>query len=105
MLFTEPTFLFLFLPLLLALYFLRRPHASYANWLLLIASVIFYAKGGGLFTYLMLASIAFNYGTAIAVERVKRTAPARSKALVGMAVAINLIVLGIFNTPTFSWPT
>jgi alginate O-acetyltransferase complex protein AlgI len=100
-LFTEPTFLFLFLPLLLALYFLRRPHASYANWLLLIASVIFYAKGGGLFTYLMLASIAFNYGTAIAVERVKRTAPARSKALVGMAVAINLIVLGIFKYANF----
>jgi alginate O-acetyltransferase complex protein AlgI len=63
--------------------------------------VIFYAKGGGLFTYLMLASIAFNYGTAIAVERVKRTAPARSKALVGMAVAINLIVLGIFKYANF----
>ena len=50
MLFTEPIFLFLFLPVLLGLYFLRRPHAAYANWLLLIASVIFYAKGGGAFT-------------------------------------------------------
>ena len=49
MLFTEPTFLFLFLPVLLALYFasLGREHGAYGNVLLLIASIIFYAKGGG----------------------------------------------------------
>ena len=42
MLFTEPTFLFLFLPILLALYFIKgsREHGTYGNWLLLIASVI-----------------------------------------------------------------
>ena len=60
MLFTEPTFLFLFLPVLLGLYFLKRVHAGYANLLLLVASVLFYAKGGGGFTWLMLASITFN---------------------------------------------
>ena len=40
MLFTEPTFLFLFLPLLLALYFAPAStvHGRYANWLLLAAS-------------------------------------------------------------------
>ena len=55
MLFTEPTFLFLFLPVLLALYFVTRVRtARYANWLLLVASIIFYAKGGGVFTWLML---------------------------------------------------
>src|SRR5262249_2711832 len=65
-LFTEPTFLFLFLPVLLALYFAggSREHGRYANWLLLVFSVIFYAKGGGAFTWLMLASIAFNYSAA-----------------------------------------
>ena len=48
MLFTEPTFLFLFLPVLLALYFITgsREHSSYGNWLLLVASVLFYAKHG-----------------------------------------------------------
>ena len=71
MLFTEPTFLFLFLPILLACYFatFSREHSSYGNWLLLIASVIFYAKGGGAFTWLMLGSITFNYWMAIAVDR------------------------------------
>jgi len=104
LLFTEPTFLFLFLPLLLALYFApraagRRAHGGYANWLLLIASVIFYAKGGGLFTWLMLALIAFNYWMAIAVDRGRETGSAR-RWLIG-AVAVDLIVLGIFKYANF----
>jgi D-alanyl-lipoteichoic acid acyltransferase DltB (MBOAT superfamily) len=68
-LFTEPLFLFLFLPVLLALVFARRDHGAWANWVLACASVLFYAKGGGWFTLLMLASIAFNYRMAITVER------------------------------------
>jgi len=74
LLFTEPTFLFLFLPVLLGLYFAKgsREHAAYGNWLLLVASVLFYAKGGGAFTWLMLASIAFNYWMAILVDRARR---------------------------------
>ena len=71
MLFTEPTFLFFFLPVLLVLYFarFRREHGPHRNGLLVVASVIFYAKGGGAFTWLMLASIAFNYWIAIAIDR------------------------------------
>ena len=95
MLFTEPSFLFLFLPILLAFYFLptlrgsaygRRPHGSYANVLLLAASVLFYARGGGAFTWLMLGSIAFNYVMAIAVAR------DRSKTWLAAAIAVNLVV-------------
>lgn len=102
MLFTEPVFLFLFLPVLLGLYFARpgrRVHGSYANWLLLVASVIFYAKGGGAFTGLMLASIAFNYWMAIAVDRARRGG--RHGRVLVVAVAINLIVLGIFKYANF----
>lgn len=101
MLFTEPTFLFLFLPILLALYFatFSREHASYGNWLLLIASVIFYAKGGGAFTWLMLASITFNYWMAIAVDRGRESG--RAKPILAAAVAVNLIVLGVFKYANF----
>jgi len=101
LLFTEPTFLFLFLPVLLGLYFLRgsREHAAYGNWLLLAASIIFYAKGGGAFTWLMLGSIAFNYWMAIAVDRVHGT-PAASRRL-AFAVTVNLVVLGIFKYANF----
>jgi alginate O-acetyltransferase complex protein AlgI len=111
LLFTEPTFLFLFLPVLLALYFatLSREHREYGNVLLLIASVIFYAKGGGSFTWLMLASITFNYLMGIAVDRARAggggasRAPKRdrAKAVLFFAVAVNLIVLGIFKYANF----
>jgi len=96
-LFTEPAFLFLFLPLLLALYFApaSASHGRYANWVLLAASVIFYAKGGGSFTWLMLASIAFNYYIAIAV------ADRRSRGWLAFAVAANLVVLGVFKYANF----
>ncbi len=100
-LFTEPTFLFLFLPLLLALYFatFSRTHGAYGNWLLLAASIIFYAKGGGGFTWLMLASIAFNYGMAIAVDRSRDTPAARP--LLAFTVAANLVVLAVFKYANF----
>jgi alginate O-acetyltransferase complex protein AlgI len=102
-LFTEPTFLFLFLPVLLALYFIRGSleHGAFGNWLLLVASVIFYAKGGGAFTWLMLASIAFNYWMAIAVDRARSRSDAHAKRWVGFAVAANLVVLGVFKYANF----
>ena len=100
-LFTEPTFLFLFLPVLLALYFatFSREHAAYGNALLLVASVVFYAKGGGSFTWLMLASIAFNYWAAIAIDR-RRGLP-QAKQLLAFAVGANLVVLGVFKYANF----
>lgn len=101
MLFTEPTFLFLFLPVLLGLYFLTRVHARYGNWLLLIASVLFYAKGGGAFTFLMLASIAFNYWMAIAVDRAQADSHTRARRLLATAVAVNLLVLVWFKYANF----
>jgi alginate O-acetyltransferase complex protein AlgI len=101
-LFTEPTFLFLFLPILLALYFAPslvgwRRHGRYGNWLLLVASVLFYAKGGGAFTWLMLGSIAFNYWMAIAVSAGGR----RARLLLAVAVGVDLAVLGVFKYANF----
>jgi len=104
LLFTEPTFLFLFLPVLLALYFatLSREHRGYGNVLLLVASVIFYAKGGGSFTWLMLASITFNYLMGIAVDRAReRSGARRARYVVAFAVTANLVVLGIFKYANF----
>ncbi|MFN7913825.1 MAG: MBOAT family protein [Vicinamibacterales bacterium] len=101
MLFTEPTFLFLFLPLLLGLYFLTRVHAGYGNGLLLVASVLFYAKGGGGFTWLMLGSITFNYWMAIAVDRARHTSETRARTVLAAAIAANLLVLGWFKYANF----
>ena len=98
MLFTEPTFLFLFLPLLLGLYFLTRVHAGYGNGLLLVASVLFYAKGGGGFTWLMLGSIAFNYWMAIAVDKGRAVSEARARTVLAFAIGTNLLVLCLLYT-------
>jgi alginate O-acetyltransferase complex protein AlgI len=115
-LFTEPTFLFLFLPVLLALYFLPRLAIGlggvrnaeiaarlgvYSNYLLLVASLVFYAKGGSSFLWLMLAMIAVNYWMAKAVDRALQRSPSRAKQVLGVAVALNLAVLGVFKYANF----
>jgi alginate O-acetyltransferase complex protein AlgI len=97
LLFTEPTFLFLFLPVLLALYFL--PWQRHRNWLLLVASIVFYAKGGGNFTYLIGASIVFNYLAALRVDRYRGSAA--GTWLLRGTVAVNLAVLAIFKYANF----
>ncbi len=96
MLFTEPAFLFCFLPILIGLYFAlpRGPR----NVLLLAASVLFYAKGAGRFTYLIAASVVFNYLTGISIRRLSGSRAAH--LLLGAAVAVNLLVLGVFKYAT-----
>lgn len=98
MLFTEPTFLFVFLPLLLALHVVPWPR--YRNGLLLLASIVFYAWGGGAFTWLILGSILFNYGAALAVDR--RRGTAAGARLLAVVVAVNLASLGIFKYANFA---
>src|SRR4051812_27327184 len=49
----------------------------------------------------MLASIAFNYLTAIAVDRARDRSPAAAKQWVAFAVTANLVVLGVFKYANF----
>jgi alginate O-acetyltransferase complex protein AlgI len=99
-LFTEPTFLFVFLPVLLGLYAL--PLRFSRNALLLVASIAFYATGGGAFTWLMLGSIAVNYLAALRIDRLNRIGDRPAAAhLLGLTVAANLLVLGVFKYAGF----
>ena len=98
MLFTEPAFLFVFLPFLLALY--QLPGSRYRNWLLLAASIIFYARGAGAFTGLVLVLIAFNYAAALVVDRSRGTPSARF--LLGGAIAVDLLILAVFKYADFA---
>lgn len=59
MVFSSITFLFLFLPIVLAVYYIVPEKAK--NIILLIASILFYAWGEPVYIVLMLLSIILNY--------------------------------------------
>lgn len=96
MVFSSPIFLFLFLPAVLAVYYLT-PRAA-RNGALLAASLLFYAWGEVFHVAVMLASIAMNYA---AGRWIARAAGRRRTVAVGAAVAANLLWLGWFKYAGF----
>lgn len=97
MLFTEPTFLFLFLPVLLWLY--RGCPKSLRNALLAFASLVFYAWGEKEYTVVILLSIILNYGFGLCVSP-SRSAKFRKIALI-LGITINLGMLAFFKYANF----
>lgn len=65
MVFSSLLFSFFFLPLIIILYFLAKD--KYRNYILLSASLIFYAYGEPRFVSVMGASIVLNYLLALAI--------------------------------------
>ena len=102
MLFTSIEFLFLFLPLALAGYYLLPFRRNLKNYWLLAASIGFYAWGEPKFVFAMLVSIAFNYVMALVVEalRERKGGRAEKMALV-CAVAGNLALIGVWKYANF----
>ena len=94
MLFSSLTFIFLFLPVVLAVYYLAP--LKIRNLLLLLASLIFYAWGEPVYVVLMILSILLNYccGREIAAN-----AEDERKAHRGMiyTVVVNLALLFFFK--------
>jgi alginate O-acetyltransferase complex protein AlgI len=72
MVFSSTSFLFLFLPIFMALYFLS-PSVRAKNLVTLIFSLTFYGWGEPWFVLVLLASIAFNTVAALRIdERTER---------------------------------
>ncbi|QLA15037.1 MBOAT family O-acyltransferase [Desulfolutivibrio sulfoxidireducens] len=99
MVFSSAAFLFYFLPLVLAGYFLLVSHSRARNWLLLAASLFFYAWGEGEFVAIMLVSIVANYFFGIWVYREHQRS--ESKLAISCAIAFNIILLIIFKYTNF----
>lgn len=70
MIFSSLTFLLLFLPVLLMLYFVFK-NITVKNILLLIFSLVFYAWGEPIYVFLMLISIFVTYLSGILIDRYK----------------------------------
>ncbi|HEY8155854.1 MAG TPA: MBOAT family protein [Myxococcota bacterium] len=97
MVFSSVIFLFCFLPLVLAAYWIAPRRAR--NTLLLVASLIFYAWGEVFYVGVMLASIAMNYLFGRWVDGA-RGGRGERQAL-AIAVAANLGLLGWFKYANF----
>lgn len=100
MVFSAPTFLFLFLPVVaIAVHLAPRPAR---NAVLLAASLFFYAWGEREYVVLMLASIGFNYaaGRALGAPWL-RDHRARRRAGLALAVGANLALIAWFKYAAF----
>ena len=96
MVFSSLTFLFLFFPIVMGVYYLC-PRALRNLWLL-AASLLFYAWGEPVYIRLMVASILFNYLCGLGVAALqKREKKGIAKALLILCVVGNIGALGVFK--------
>lgn len=96
MYFSSMTFLWIFLPATLVLYFIAEHTKNVwaKNIVLLAASLVFYAWGEPIYIFLMLFSVLINYlfGIFISGDKVRFR-----KLLLFLAVVFNLSLLGFFK--------
>lgn len=94
MVFSGLTFLYWFLPPVLAVYF-AAPN-KWKNAVLLAASLVFYGWGEPKYLLLMAFTIVFFYGAGLALERVRG-----KKALLAAVITVGVLELGIFKYTGF----
>lgn len=101
MVFSSAIFLFVFLPIVCALYFIV-PGIKGKNTLLIIASLIFYAFGEPIYVLLMIGSIIANYIFGLMEGRFsKANNIAGKKIVLIIAVICNIGVLCVFKYTAF----
>ena len=93
MLFSSLTFLFMFLPIVCAVYFLARNDIR--NYILLIASIIFYAWGEPRYLAIMILTILINYVGANYISRSRNQL--HRKLILGITIIANLSSLFYFK--------
>ena len=98
MVFSNLVFLFIFLPIVLAIYYISPRKLK--NIILLIASLIFYAWGEPVYVFLMLISIAINYVFGLLVANKEKNGK-RKKVILVISIIANLLILGYFKYANF----
>lgn len=97
MLFNSMTFLWLFLPVLILVYFVVEKR--WRNYVLLIFSLIFYAWGEPKYIFLMLVSIIVNYGFGRLIDETK--SKNKKRMWLVFDIVFNLGLLGYFKYFSF----
>ncbi len=98
MVFSSTTFLFLFLPALLLLYFCRRS-IRWRNGILLVFSLLFYSFGEPVWVLGMIGVTLINYFVALKIHRTRRRRP--RKLLLALGVVSSLVLLFYFKYSSF----
>lgn len=98
MVFSSLIFTFYFLPLVLILYFLAKD--KYRNYILLVASLIFYSYGEPKFVFVMLGSIICNYAMALLIDRFRGNRI--SKVCMAADVIVNIGILFVYKYLDFA---
>ncbi len=94
MLFNTYSFLFVFLPAVLAIYW-RAPNGRPRQWVLFLASYVFYGVWSIKFAGLMLATTSVDYLTARRIE--DTDSPNARRGWLALSMTFNLGVLAIFK--------
>ena len=92
MVFSSAFFMFVFLPIVILLIGFTKQKLH--NAILLIASIFFYSWGSVSHTLILLSSIIINYVFGILIHNSQNV---RSKLFLGIAISINLGLLGYFK--------
>ena len=98
MIFSSLTFLFAYLPVTLALYFLVP--LRWRNLVLLAVSLFFYGWGEPVYILIMVLSILIDYTHGLLVEKY-RADDRKARWFVGQSVVFNLLLLGFFKYGDF----
>lgn len=101
MVFSSLLFTFIFLPIVILLHFCAKD--EYRNYILLVASLLFYAYGEPKFIFVMLVSILINYVLALCIDRLKNKEKFQSaRNFLILDIVINLGILFVFKYLDFS---
>lgn len=93
MAFSGVIFLFYFLPIFLAIYYLAPKR--HRNTVLFLGSIFFYAWGEPICVVLLLLSVIFNFVLGLSIE--KKEQPKQKKAILAFSVFVNLAVMVVFK--------
>ena len=94
MVFSSLLFMFIYLPIVLAIYYLVPKR--WRNLWLFIANLVFYGWGEPVYILLMLFSISINYFAGICIDK-NRTEKRKAKRILIIDIIVNLAMLGFFK--------
>ncbi len=93
MLFSSPLFLFVFLPVFLAVYYLSPRSLRVKNFIALVGSVVFFAWGEPLFVFALIVGTFIDYRISLAIAPDSTINPHIKRWLLAAAICLNTAAL------------